>query len=167
MNLSSLPKNKKLNRLAIIILFINFLIACQATKTKEELPKSQNPYIDAIQNSATADNPSDSSHIAIIRIPEQNFNYGTLSVGDTFKHDFKFYNSGNARLLINSIQGTCGCTRATYPTGFISPGDSGIIKVTFVPTDNVGEQDKPMTIIANTRPNMTVIQFKGIVKAKK
>ncbi len=166
MNLSCLPKNVKLKQLAICILVFNLILACQFPKKQESAPNSDNPYIDAILNSATADNPDDTSHMPSILIPEQDFNYGTVIVGDTFSHDFKFYNTGNARLLISNIQGTCGCTRATYPTGFIPPKDSGIIKLTFVPLDNPGEQDKPITIIANTRPNTTIIQFKGMVKSK-
>lgn len=149
----------------LIVLFI-LSGSCKNSSTANDKPhESNNPYIDAIKNSATADNPDDSSHLARILILEQDYNFGTLSLKDTFHHDFKFINTGNARLLISSVSGTCGCTSADYPKGFILPSDTGIIKVRFVP-EKTGDQEKPITITANTRPNKTVIQFKGKVLSK-
>ncbi|NOT37312.1 MAG: DUF1573 domain-containing protein [Saprospiraceae bacterium] len=144
-----------------------FLWSCKNNNSADQSkPKSTNPYVDAIQNSSTADNPNDSSHVAKIHLLENDFNFGTIKKTDTFRHNFKFVNTGNARLLISTVNGTCGCTTAEFPKGFILPQDTGIIKVTFIPDNKLGDQDKPITITANTKPNTTIIQFKGKVLPK-
>lgn len=160
-------KNYKVTNLNIVLLIALFILQCKNEKVNIVKNHNNNPYLDAIYNSASADNPNDSSHIAKILLEEPNFNFGTIFYGDTFVHNFKFTNTGNARLLITEISGTCGCTKAEFPKGFILPQDTGIIKITYIPNDKIGEQDKPISITANTKPNITVIQFKGLVRQKK
>lgn len=45
--------------------------------------------------------------------------------------EVKFRNVGDAKLVINSVSTSCGCTVADYPKDFISPGGEGKIVITY------------------------------------
>ena len=71
------------------------------------------------------------------KYPEIKFEKTTIDVG-TFSQDepeqkavFKFTNVGKAKLVINYVHTSCGCTVAEYPKDFISPGGTGEIIVTY------------------------------------
>lgn len=142
--------------------------SCEHKDTKKkELDFANDPYLDAIHNSSTADNPEDSSHRPAIHFLEQEFDFGTIQEGDSVFHDFKFVNTGNARLLLTNVSSTCGCTLPFWPKGFIRQADTGSIHIIFNSTEKVGDQVKPITVTANTSPIYHVIKLKGKVLAKK
>ncbi len=152
--------------------FFYFIVIVLSIKCKVE-PKeknivdfNKNPYMDAIYNSSSADHPNDSSHLAKISFDETEYNFPAIHEGDTVVHSFKFKNSGNARLLISDVNTSCGCTKPLWPKGFIRPADSGFIEIKFMTKDKPGEQEKIITVVANTKPNTTELLLKGYVKPK-
>lgn len=67
-----------------------------------------------------------------IQFEQTIINLGTFPENDALKTvQFKFKNVGNAKLVINSVTTSCGCTVADYPKDFIAPGASGVITVTY------------------------------------
>ena len=143
-------------------------LGCKDNKVEPaKIDFNNNPFMDAIYNSSSADNPADSSHLAKIHFLETEYNFGTIQEGDTVTHEYKFINNGNARLLISKASSSCGCTIAHWPKGFIKPNDTNSIKIVFNSKDKSGNQSKPITIVANTKPNETIIKFHGIVLLKK
>lgn len=128
-----------------------------------EDPSYLDPYLDAIRISATADNPGDSSHQAKIRLLSAEYDFGEIREGDTVVHTFRFVNAGNARLLINRVQTSCGCTHSDWPRGFIRPGDTASLTVSFDSHDKKGLQEKTISIYANTNPVKTTVSLKGQV----
>ncbi|QJD77633.1 DUF1573 domain-containing protein [Spirosoma rhododendri] len=94
------------------------------------------------------------------------YDFGTLTEGDTVEHAFAFKNTGEFPLIINNITASCGCTTPEWPREPIAPGASSTIRVRFNSRGKSGEQNKTVTIFANTEPSMTDLQFKALVNSK-
>lgn len=94
------------------------------------------------------------------------YDFGTLTEGDTVEHVFEFTNSGEFPLIINNITASCGCTTPEWPHEPVAPGAKSSVRVRFNSRGKSGEQNKTVTIFANTDPSMTDIQFKALVKPK-
>ncbi len=94
------------------------------------------------------------------------FDFGTLTEGDTVEHVFNFKNTGNFPLIINNITASCGCTTPEWSRDPIAPGNSSFVRVRFNSAHKEGEQNKTVTIFANTEPAMTDIRFRAMVNPK-
>lgn len=94
------------------------------------------------------------------------YDFGTLTEGDTVEHVFAFKNVGEFPLIINNITASCGCTTPEWPREPIAPGANSSIRVRFNSRGKSGEQNKTVTIFANTEPSMTDLQFMALVNPK-
>lgn len=83
--------------------------------------------------------------------------------GGCVSHDFTFTNIGDAPLVIIDINTNCGCTTAQYPQAPISPGEQGIIEITFDPKGNPGEFAKEIIVKSNAHKKRTKLHIKGMV----
>jgi hypothetical protein len=89
--------------------------------------------------------------------------YGTIQHNADGKREFVFTNNGNKPLIIESTQGSCGCTVPTKPTEPILPGQKGVIGVKYA-TDRVGQFTKNVTVKSNATGQETkVLTIKGNV----
>lgn len=89
--------------------------------------------------------------------------YGTIPHNSDGKREFVFTNNGNKPLIIESTQGSCGCTVPTKPTEPILPGQKGVIGVKYA-TDRVGQFTKNVTVKSNATGQETkIITIKGNV----
>ena len=70
------------------------------------------------------------------------------------------------QLIISDAKGSCGCTVPTYPKDPVQPGEDAIIDVQFNSANKVGEQNKTVTVTANTDPENTVISIHANVQMK-
>ncbi|GAB4026965.1 DUF1573 domain-containing protein [Spirosoma koreense] len=93
------------------------------------------------------------------------YDFGTLTEGDTVEHVFTFTNTGEFPLIINNVTASCGCTTPDWPHEPVAPGAKSSVKVRFNSRGKMGEQNKTITIFANTEPAMTDLQFKAMVTA--
>ncbi|HRH65849.1 MAG TPA: DUF1573 domain-containing protein, partial [Bacteroidia bacterium] len=84
-------------------------------------------------------NTDDSALVQRARIPELNFNYGTLVQGEKVSHDFKIFNDGTRDLLIHKAKSNCGCIHTTLSKQVIAAGDSAFVRVDF---DSFGKEGK-------------------------
>ena len=92
--------------------------------------------------------------------------FGRLKEGEKREFDFKFTNTGKEDLIIEDCKGSCGCTVPEWPKEAIKPGQSAAIKVKFDSTKKEKDQEKSVTITANTEPEITtVIKIKAYVEA--
>ena len=78
----------------------------------------------------------------------ETIDYGTIPHNADGKREFVFVNNGNKPLVIESTQGSCGCTVPSKPEGAIAPGAKGVIGVKYA-TDRVGAFTKTVTIKSN------------------
>ena len=91
--------------------------------------------------------------------------YGTIPHNADGKREFVFTNNGNKPLIIESTQGSCGCTVPTKPEGPIAPGAKATIGVKYA-TDRVGAFTKTVTVKSNAAGQETkVLTIKGTVEA--
>ncbi len=96
---------------------------------------------------------------------EEEYDFGTISAGEIVEHTFKFTNTGEAPLIIQSATASCGCTVPTKPTEPIAVGATGEIGVRFDSKNKSGAQSPVITIRANTYPAVTRVRLKGTVNA--
>ncbi|UII33837.1 DUF1573 domain-containing protein [Fulvivirga ulvae] len=95
---------------------------------------------------------------------EEDFHdFGTINEGDVVKHTFKFTNTGEAPLIIQNAQGSCGCTVPTWPKEPIPVGGTGEIVAEFNSKGKPNVQNKTVTITANTWPKQTRLRIKAEV----
>jgi len=90
--------------------------------------------------------------------------FGTIKTGDKVSHQFKFKNTGNAPLVIKSVDVSCGCTFPSYPFLPIEPGKEGAIDVTFDSEHKVGRQKPTVTVVTNGRPRTIKLNLEGFVE---
>lgn len=81
--------------------------------------------------------------------------------------EFVFKNTGNAPLIIQRVQTTCGCTTPDSPKEPILPGKEGKITVTYSTIGRPGFIDKKVTVFTNVPDEVYVLQLKGEVVRKK
>ena len=99
-----------------------------------------------------------------IKFDESSYNWGSVNEGDKMTHNFKFKNTGTNDLVISEAHGSCGCTVPEFPKEPIKPGKTGEIKVVFDSKGKPGDQQKTVTLTANTEPGNTILTIKGSVK---
>ena len=94
------------------------------------------------------------------------YDFGEMTEGDTVEHTFPFTNTGEFPLIINNITASCGCTTPEWPREPVLPGQKSSVTVRFNSRGKMGEQNKTITVFANTDPAMTDLQFKALVLPK-
>lgn len=99
----------------------------------------------------------DPATVAEISFAENSFDFGTLQEGEKVEHIFKFTNTSDKPLTISNARGSCGCTVPEWPRKPIAPGAEGEIKVKFDSKGKKGQQNKNVTITANTIPANTML----------
>lgn len=94
-------------------------------------------------------------------------NYGKINEGQKLALSFRFKNTGNKPLVIQSVLPTCGCTVADYPKQPIAPGDEGEITGEFDSNGREGHQRKHLTVRSNTAGGSTDITFEVNVTGRR
>lgn len=118
---------------------------------------------ESIVNPNTASGKEENGKLPAIVFEETEYDFGKVIAGTIVKHTFKFKNIGEAPLIIESAQASCGCTVPKKPEKPIEKGESGEIYVEFNSEGRIGQQSKTVTIIANTQPNTLQLTIKGEV----
>lgn len=101
-----------------------------------------------------------------ISFPNKVHDFGTIQQDSKNEHVFEFTNTGKEPLVIEKAKGSCGCTVPEYPKEPIPPGQTGEIKVVYKPGKQKNQQNKSVTITANTQPRNTVLNIKANVQPK-
>ncbi len=113
---------------------------------------------------ATTGGMSASRAATTVQFSETEFDFGKMKQGDQVEHIFKFTNTGNEPLIIEDAKGSCGCTVPSYPKEPIAPGATGEILVKFNSAGKSNNQQKTVTLTANTNPLTTVLTIKAFVE---
>lgn len=99
-----------------------------------------------------------------MQFAEMEHDFGNIKQDSENKYVFKFTNTGDEPLIINGAQGSCGCTVPSYPKEPIAPGEQGDIEVVYSPGKQENQQQKTVTITANTEPATTVLKISAFVE---
>ena len=90
------------------------------------------------------------------------YDFGKIKANNPVNHEFRFTNSGNAPLVISSVQASCGCTVTDYSKEPIAPGSEGYVKATYNAA-KVGVFSKTVTVNANAEESVVQLTIKGEV----
>jgi Protein of unknown function (DUF1573) len=101
-----------------------------------------------------------------VKFDEMSYDWGTIDEGKKMEHVFKFKNTGTNDMIISDAHGSCGCTVPEWPKEPIKPGKTSQIKVIFDSKGKPGDQNKSVTVTANTEPSSMVLMIKGKVTPK-
>jgi len=163
---------KTLSVVCVIVSVIIMTTGCQpeqsktTSQTTEPSEKLENEAVDT--TTVNAQEPAEAKEMVAeapktpkIVLTKATHDFG--EVGPSSKHvaDYEFVNKGNATLLMNNIQSTCGCskpvlikdgTRHSIPLKEpvpIEPGQSGRVEVTFTAGTIKGATTKHLYILTN------------------
>jgi hypothetical protein len=92
--------------------------------------------------------------------------FGTINEGQVVEYTYSFKNTGQAPLIIQNAQGSCGCTVPDWTKEPIPVGGTGFVKAKFDSNGRTNIQNKSVTVTANTWPKQTVLRFKAMVTPK-
>jgi hypothetical protein len=93
-----------------------------------------------------------------IENPERH--YYPILRGSEITAAYKFYNKGNAPLIIYDVQASCGCITIDFPSNSIGKDDFGFITLDYDSAKNIGYVEFFITIRANTEKDIfTTIKF--------
>lgn len=108
--------------------------------------------------------PVDNTPKTTIVFGKYDHDFGNIKQDSENKHTFTFTNTGNQPLIIESANGSCGCTVPNYPKEPIPPGGTGNIDVEYKPGKQENAQTKTVTVIANTEPKETTLRITANVQ---
>lgn len=94
------------------------------------------------------------------------YDYDTIQQGEEVTYSFYFTNTGERPLTISGTEGSCGCTRASYPFVDIAPNERGKIEATFSSKGKEGKQITTVSVYANTTPKVHTLALHGYVEKK-
>lgn len=123
---------------------------------------------------ATATNPSTSTAtkapetkpdgpLPVFEFEEMEHDFGSIKEGDIVEHTFKFTNNGEVPLIIQDAKGSCGCTVPSWSKEPIPVGGEGEITAKYNSKGKSGNENKTITITANTWPAKTTLRIKAQV----
>ncbi len=75
--------------------------------------------------------------------------FGKIKQGDVVSHEFVFKNEGDATLVIDKVETTCGCTAALVSDQKIPPGKEGKVKATFNSRGYSGRMTRYVYLVSN------------------
>jgi hypothetical protein len=104
-------------------------------------------------------------NVTTLSFNEMLHDYGTIGQESSNVTYFEVTNTGEKPLIIDKVEASCGCTTPEKPEKPIMPGKKDKIKVVFKPKPGqTGQQNKTVTVSANTDPKLTVLKIKAFVK---
>lgn len=112
-------------------------------------------------------NPNEKQGTTSIEYVETTHDFGNVKYPGEYLYTFKFKNTGNLPLIIESATASCGCTVPNKPEDPILPGEVGEMDVIFRPKE--GQQGQPVTkkvtVTANTDPQQSYLEISANVLA--
>ena len=80
---------------------------------------------------------------------ETSYDFGKVKQGDVVSHEFVFKNEGDASLVVDRVETTCGCTAVVISEKKIGPGKEGKIKTTFDTRGYAGRLSNYVYLVSN------------------
>ncbi len=146
----------------ILILSISLLFAACKGEQNKEAAMSGPVAVDQPGNAVSTDSANFTTIEWIDPIEKE---IGKIKKGQKVEVTYRFKNTGDKPLIINSVNPGCGCTIAEKPEKPILPGKEDKIVAMFnTESQAVGTQVKQVHVSANTTPTTEhTLTFKGEV----
>lgn len=104
--------------------------------------------------------------LPVLNFERTDHDFGTIAEGQKVSYTYKVTNTGEAPLIIQNAQPSCGCTVPTWSKDPIPVGGSGFVTAEFDSNGKPGIANKTITVTANTWPKVTTLRFKAMVTPK-
>ncbi len=104
--------------------------------------------------------------LPVVSFETADHDFGTINEGQKVAYTYKLKNTGQAPLIIQNAQPSCGCTAPDWTREPIPVGGSGFVKAEFDSNGKQGINNKTITVTANTWPKTTTLHFKAMVTPK-
>jgi len=169
---------KILKYVLVVLLVGTVLISCKDRAAEKRIAELESRLVQLEGNGSAAVNPSAApaeSPAAEVKpegpLPAFAFtttdhDFGTIKEGEKVTYTYKFTNTGEAPLIIQNAQPSCGCTVPEWSKEPIPVGGTGFVKAEFDSNGKPNIQNKTITVTANTWPKVTTLRFKAMVTPK-
>jgi len=104
--------------------------------------------------------------LPVMEFEQTDHDFGTIVEGQKVTYVYKIKNTGQAPLIIQSAQPSCGCTVPKWSQEPIPVGGTGNVTAEFDSNGKPGINNKTITVTANTWPKTTTLRFKAMVTPK-
>ena len=104
--------------------------------------------------------------LPVMTFEKADHDFGTIAEGPKVTYTYKVKNTGQAPLIIQSAQPSCGCTVPKWSQEPIPVGGTGFVTAEFDTNGKAGVNNKTITVTANTWPKTSVLHFKAMVTPK-
>jgi len=95
----------------------------------------------------------------VITFDQLEYDFGRIIEGEKVACVFRFKNSGDGDLIINSATTSCGCTVPRFEDKPIAPGGEGTMEVVFDSSHRNGLQTKTITVRSNAKVKVVVLRI--------
>jgi hypothetical protein len=151
---------KYLNFSLMVLIFVS----CNSQQDIQEKKGKVESTIGVDEPKSGITKSNDDLGLTSMKFDKEEIDLGKVKKGSKTKAVFTVTNTGKNPLNITNVQPSCGCTTASKPEKPIPPGQSDKIEVFFEPKpEQLDEQNKSVTITANTDPAVVVLKFKAFV----
>ena len=169
-----------MKRLTIFTLLLLLFSACtnqeSATKTEEpqsiiatdETVREFRQSLSDVEKEEQRERQEAQANMTTMSFDKMSHDYGKVPADSDNMTTFRVTNTGKKPLVIEKVSASCGCTTPSKPEKPIAPGKSDEITVVFHPKETqLGQQNKTVTVMANTDPKMEVLSISAMVEKKK
>ncbi len=164
-------------RLMMAVAFVAVLTSCRDKAAEKKIAELES-RLAQVEGSKSASTPATPAATAtapeekpegplpVVEFETVDHDFGTVKEGQKVNYTYKFKNTGQAPLIIQSAQPSCGCTVPEWTKEPIPVGGTGFVKAEFDTNGKSNIQNKTITVTANTWPKTTTLRFKAMVTPK-
>lgn len=150
---------------------LSLFLACGEQKTENtaglnsSIVATTEPQEGFVDPETKAFIPDESKGETSIEFMEMSHKFGDVLYPSENLYTFKFKNTGNLPLIIESATASCGCTVPNTPDAPIQPGETGELDVIFRPNEGQTGQlvTKKVNVVSNTNPKETHLEISANV----
>jgi hypothetical protein len=117
-----------------------------------------------IMLSASCNSTPEKVQLSKLEFYPKNIDFGKMQRDSIYKNHFYIKNVGDIPLRIINVVTSCGCTVAKSNTKLVNVNDSTKVEFTFDTHSRGGEQDRNISVFANTVDTIHFFNFKGSVE---
>lgn len=156
-------RSLRITQSIILLTLITFGLVSCTNAQKGEIAVDK-PLLESESRNLSNQESTEIVDAAIITVDNDIYDFGVVKEGEKVTHVYNFTNTGKAPLILSNVSASCGCTTPEYSKHPINPGEKGSVTVVFDSQNQVGMQQKIITVLSNANPSRTILQLKGEVK---
>jgi hypothetical protein len=162
------------SKLILLVALVALFTACKDREAEKKIAalearlaemeaKNKGPVVNPVQ---AQEEQKPEGPVPVASFTTVDHDFGTIKEGDVVEYTYRVKNTGEAPLIIQNAQPSCGCTVPEWTKEPIPVGGEGFIKAKFDSNGKPNLQNKTITVTANTWPKTTTLRFKAMVTPK-